>query len=551
MSFPIQMRPDFIPPSVTNPINLPVTAANTSPYLPLPRGDGQFSNQVAGTTPQRDIDLQLAQMANDSYDLGGPDGLTGTHSERDLAAAGWHRLQPEGDHLVDTNGNVIRIDPKSLESNSGFRAAIYQNPQGQYVVAFAGTNPKEMGDLKADATQAFGMDTKQYNQAIALAKEAEIEFGNGNVVFTGHSLGGGLASAAALSVNASAVTFNAAGLSNETLRNLDLNPNAARSDLADSGQVRRYVVNGDPLTLAQQDVPSLPIPFLPPLSPPDAVGHELRIQAPAGTTPVIGAHGGSGNNTTYVEALKQNTPYEPVNPLDGTPAGLAIDTWQNVSEFNFNTLGSTIDAVTGLASDAVNVGKDTFGQIKDVVATDYANGDYVEGTVSILGDVVDGGLDLAGDTVSGAVSLAGDTVQNATDFGGSLIRDLGEFTGLQKPADAVAGFVESTGSTLSDWADTGGKAIEWGADKLGDGAEWLLDKTGDGAQWLTDKTVDGLAWTGEKIVDGAVWTGGKIVDGAAWTGGKIVDGAAWTGGKIVDGASWVGDKVSKAMPWNW
>src|SRR3546814_3860489 len=114
-----------------------------------------------------------------------------------------------------------------------------------------------------------------------------------------------------------------------------------------------------------------------------------------------------------------------------------------------------------LASDAINVGKDTVGQIKDVVATDFANGDYVEGTASILGDVVDGGLDLAGDTASGAVSWAGGTVENATDFTGSLVRDLGEFTGLQKPADAIAGVIESTGSTLSDWADTGGEAIEW------------------------------------------------------------------------------------------
>lgn len=549
MSFQTQMRPDFIPPSVTNPVNLPAPA--NSPYQPLQPGNGQFSGQVAGTAPQQDIDLQLAQMANDSYTLSGPDGVTGTQSEAELEAAGWNRLQPEGDHLVDADGNVINIDPASLESNSGFRAAIYQNDQGQYVVAFAGTNPKEMGDIKADATQAFGMDTRQYNQAIALAKEAEVAFGDGNVVFTGHSLGGGLASAAALAVDASAVTFNAAGLSNQTLRDLGLNPNAARSELADSGQVRRYVVNGDPLTLAQQDIPALPIPFAPPLSPPDAVGHELRIQAPAGTTPIIGAHGGSGDNTTYVEALKQNTPYEPANPLDGTLAGLGIDAFQNFSEFNFNTLGNTIDTVADLAGDAINVGKDTVAQIKDVVATDFADGDYVEGTASILGDVVDGGLDLAGDTASGAVSWAGGTVENATDFTGSLLRDLGEFTGLQKPADAIAGVIESAGSTLSDWADAGGGAIEWATDKLGDGGEWLLDKAGDGAQWLTDKTVEGAIWTGGKIVDGAVWTGEKIVDGVTWTGGKIADGAAWAGGKIADGASWVGDKVSKAMPWNW
>ena len=38
----------------------------------------------------------------------------------------------------------------------------------------------------------------------------------------GHSLGGGLASAAMLATGAPGVTFNAAGLSDNTLRSLDL-----------------------------------------------------------------------------------------------------------------------------------------------------------------------------------------------------------------------------------------------------------------------------------------------------------------------------------------
>ena len=556
MTFPTRLSTDFIPPQQLPPSQQP--AANNPSYQALPQGDGKFSTNVAGTKPQQDIDLQLAEMANDSYDLSGPDGLTGTQSEKDLAAAGWTRLQPEGDHLVDASGNKIAIDPASLEDkSSGFRAAIYQNPQGQYVVAYAGTNPKELPDIGADATQAFGLETKQYNQAISLAKEAEVAFGDGNVVFTGHSLGGGLASAAALAIDASAVTFNAAGVSNETMRSLGLNPNGTRDQVADSGQVRRYVVNGDPLTLAQQDLPVLPIPFVPPLSPPNAVGHELRVQAPAGTTPIIGAHGGSGDGTTYVEALKQNTPYEPVD-LSGTLPGLVADTVQSLGEFNFNTLGSTINAVKDFVGDTVNVVKGTAGDIQDVIHSDYANGDYVEGTVSIAGDVVDGGLDIVGDAASGTISLAGKGVQNAADFGGSVIRDLGDFVGLEKPADAVAGFVENAGGKISDWADAGGKAVAWGLDKVGDGAEWAIDKVGDGAQWVTDKTIEGAKWVGEKTVEGAQWVGEKTVDGAQWVGGKIVDGAVAVkdgvvaGGKaIADGASWVGDKVSKAMPWNW
>lgn len=527
-------------------------AAQAVPQLPQggtpPQGDGQFSSQVAGTQPQPQRDLQFAEMANDSYDL--PDSTThaiGTKSEADLKAAGWTRLQAapgdHPDHMVDANGNRINIDPASLDDPStGFRAAIYQNPQGQYVVAYAGTNPKEFADIKADAGQAFGLETKQYNQAIQLAKKAEVEFGEGNVAFTGHSLGGGLASAAALATNASAVTFNSAGLSNETLRSLDLNPNAARSDVADSGQVRRYVVESDPLTLAQQDLPVVPILNM---SPPNAVGHELRVNLPSGFTPIIGAHGGSGDNTSYVEALRTQTAHEPNDP------GLVLNTVQNLGEFSFNSLGTTIGGVKDVVTDAVNGGKQIAGDIANTIQTDFANGKVVAGTANLVGDVANGVLDTGGKLVSDTLSTAGKEVRNATDTVGQEIRDAGKAIGLEKPAGFIAGLVEGGGNLLSTGVDKVGDFVAWGTDKLGDGVQWTADKLGGAAQWLGEKTVDGAKWVGEKTVEGAQWVGEKTVEGAQWVGQKTVEGAQWVGGKIADGASWVGDKVSKAMPWNW
>jgi len=485
---------------------------NAQPPVPVPTGDGQFSTQVAGTQPQKDTDLKFAEMANDSYDI--PDASThktGTESETDLAAAGWTRLQPsaDGKSLVGADGQQIAINPARLDdTQSGFRAAIYQNPEGKYVIAYAGTNPSEMGDLRADAGQAFGLETKQYNQAIALAKDAEVAFGDGNVAFTGHSLGGGLASAAALATDASAVTFNAAGLSNETLRTLGFNPNDARAELADNGQVRRYVVESDPLTLAQQDIPLLPIVG----SPPNAVGHELRIALPEGVTPVIGAHGGSGDNTSYVDALKQNTPYEPKDK------GFVLDTLQNAGELAFNQLGTTVSTVKEDVTDIIDFGKNTFNDVKDTLTTQYGQGNYVSGTVDAVGDVADNTLDLAGNLAENTISYAGDTVRNATDAGGQLIRDAADGTFLEKPADFVAGLLEGGGNLLSKGTDLLGKGVSWGLDKLGDGVEWGLDKLGDGAQWTVDKVSDGLSWAGDKLSDGA---------------------------------SWVGDKVSKLAPWNW
>lgn len=546
-------------------------AANNPSYLgfahppTVAAGDGRFSGSVAGQPPQTDLDLQLAEMSNDSYTLSGPDGLTGTQSQRDLAAAGWTRLQAQGDHLVDGNGHQVAIDPAMLEDpTSGFRASIYQNPEGRYVVAYAGTNPSEAADIGADAGQAFGLNTTQYNQAIALARKAQGTLGTGNVVFTGHSLGGGLASAAALATNASAVTFNAAGLSNQTLRDLGFNPNAVRDQVADSGQIRRYVVDGDPLTLAQQDLPIVPLIG----SLPNAVGHELRIAAPAGTIPVIGAHGGSGDHTTYVDALKQHSPYMPAGPY-GNDRALASNTIQNLGELNFNVLSSAVQAGAQTYDAASGAIRDTAGDIGNAVTTDYANGKYIAGTSSIAGALVDGSLDVAGDLASGALNFAGDAVQDGTDFAGGVIRDVGDYVGLGKPADAVAGVVEGAGNLVSDGAAATGKALDWATDKLGDGAQWAADKLGDGVQWLGDKTVEGVQWAADKTAQGAQWLGEKTVEGAQWVGDKTVEGAQWVGGKVVDGAvavkdgavavgnaiadgaSWVGDKIGEAMPWNW
>lgn len=60
--------------------------------------------------------------------------------------------------------------------------------------------------------QALGMDIKQYNQAIDLVTKLSKALGAENLVITGHSLGGGLASASSLATGIKAETFNAAGL---------------------------------------------------------------------------------------------------------------------------------------------------------------------------------------------------------------------------------------------------------------------------------------------------------------------------------------------------
>ncbi len=118
--------------------------------------------------------------------------------------------------VTDADIGVLTIDGYTLDSiythDSGLNAALFVGRESS-VLAFSGTSPSSWANWKANFTQAFGGSAAQYNIGIDLA----ISLG-GNVHFTGHSLGGGIASAAAIVTGGSATIFNAAGVHNNTLR---------------------------------------------------------------------------------------------------------------------------------------------------------------------------------------------------------------------------------------------------------------------------------------------------------------------------------------------
>ena len=529
-----------------------------------PVGDGTFASSVRGTAPQRERDLQLAMMSNDAYKSDAP-GATGTQSERELEQAGWRRLRPEGDHLVDAQGNRIPISAADLhDPTTGFDAAIYQNAQGQYVVAYRGTDnwsPGAGGDLTTNAGQGAGLKTEQYQQAVALAQNAEKIFGKGNVVFTGHSLGGGLASAAMLATGAPGVTFNAAGLSDNTIRALQGNPNEVRAAMADNGQIRRYVVDGDLLTTAQQKSEATKgwqqfgITSILGGSLPDAVGHELHVK-PSQTTDKSGLmgpvnlHGGGQDNTSYVEALRENAAYEKSNPLP------VLNALENLPEATVNLLASAGKNVFDLGSEAIGALRETRGEMSAVVKNDLAKGQLIEGSVRLTGQAADAALDITGSAVRQGADFAGDVVMEGSTLVGKFIRNTGKQVGLESGFNKVASFVETAGQGINTLMDKAGDLAGRGLDKLGDGIQWATGKLGDGIQlardatlWAAGKAVDGAKWAAGKAVDGAKWAAGKAVDGAKWAAGKAVDGARWAAGKVADGANWAAGKVAEGAKW--
>lgn len=515
-----------------------------------PKGDGSFAGSAWGTQPQKELDLNLSMMANDVY---GSDAVaeTGTQSEADLAAAGWHRLRAEGDHMVDVHNRSIPIHPDLLNPpDTGFDAAIYQNDQGQYVVAFRGTDDKwrlydDNGqflgpgtDIRANGGQGMGMSIEQYEQAMKVAKVAVDTFGKGNVVFTGHSLGGGLASAAMLKAGVPGVTFNAAGLSDNTLRDLGfVSPNDARQTLAHSGQIRRYNVAGEPLTAAQQypGVGALP----------EAVGYELRVAPPPGCTGLAELHGGGGNGQAYVESLRQGQPvYHPAEP-----AFLLASNMEDTLESGLKGLISVgVNAYEAGYGAGKAVGQ-TGQEIAGIVRNDLGQGNIVQAGVKMAGSVADGALDAGASIAKEGADAAGDLLMESSTLAGNWMRNAARGSMLQAPVNMLAKGVETIGYGVNALVDSAGALAATGMDKLGNVIQWGSEKMADGIQAGKQMLMDGAAWLGNKTVEGLQWAGNKVAEGVEWAGNKVIEGARWASEKAAEGAQWVGDRFSDLGNW--
>ena len=250
------------PPPQATALDVPPAAA-TGAYAPEPSYHPQLASLLAspsnaalpgvrGQDPQS-IDIDLLQLNKDLYFDGGQ-GISGWTplSDAELIAAG--------------------IDPASLvDPSTGLQAAIYRGADGRHALVFAGSN--DLQDWITNARQGLGFDDEQYDQAVALAQKASVAFGDG-LVISGASLGGGLAATAALATDTPAVIFNAAGVHDNTLERLGLDPDTARAD-AGAGLIRRYSIDGEILTGLQEETFGVSAVM------PDAVGHHIVLDDPA------------------------------------------------------------------------------------------------------------------------------------------------------------------------------------------------------------------------------------------------------------------------------
>lgn len=212
-----------------------------------------WADWMSGQSPHRE-DMDLALMSDDVYDV------EGWNQSRTIGN-GWQRVPAS-----DLPAGLTMADFENTDFGNDMRAALYTDGDGHYVLAFAGTD--SFSDGITDAVQATTpVPTAHYEQARSLTEKLHGVYGN-DLVLTGHSLGGSVASYGALATGTSAVTFNSAGLSDSNLERTGRGGD--RQEIAESGQVRAYHVHNDILTATQRSLEAIP----------DAVGSPITIADP-------------------------------------------------------------------------------------------------------------------------------------------------------------------------------------------------------------------------------------------------------------------------------
>ena len=189
--------------------------------------------------------LDFARLASQTYDwddylvvnvaLNVFSGISDIKAQ-DFTTDNYHRIENGGGYIDWIGGE-------------GLDYVLFEEDDGDLVLAFRGTEPLSAVDWVEDIEQAFGQ-SEQYEQAVDLAKELQASVNQYNqdnglqgedaieLSFTGHSLGGGLATAAALATGEDAIVFDAAGLSASTIENLNL-------DVTNATAVTNFNVKGD------------------------------------------------------------------------------------------------------------------------------------------------------------------------------------------------------------------------------------------------------------------------------------------------------------------
>lgn len=124
--------------------------------------------------------------------------------------------QTQIDNLIkEVKGKDYRVVASTNTSASGFAAYAFKTPDNEVVVAARGTQLDQINDLATDAGLALSVETQQHRDMETFVNNLE-RYGYDGYYFTGHSLGGNVATHGAVCINdpskvKGVYTYNAPG----------------------------------------------------------------------------------------------------------------------------------------------------------------------------------------------------------------------------------------------------------------------------------------------------------------------------------------------------
>lgn len=297
----------------------PSGIAPAGPSGPAPTGPpdnsesegSTFDEDIRGTEGQP-VDKDMWELAFHAQGTEHPlHGVPGFGYERPPVPEGYSEV-------TGSDIEALGLDPASFGADAQPQAYLYETPDGGYVVAFQGS--VEGGDWVTNAEQALGFESEQYTAAMELAVEVNDATG-GEVTFTGHSLGGGLASAAGMATGQPAVTFDSSGVHPETaaaaaeLRGGGATAESVTTE-AGQGQMRAYSMSTDGVTTAQEATEL-----------PDAPGTQIVLETPESWQRDVsrGAGAVGGAHVGVAVGLFDGEPFDVIEDArEGAQAGAEV-----------------------------------------------------------------------------------------------------------------------------------------------------------------------------------------------------------------------------------
>ncbi|MDR1484080.1 MAG: DUF2974 domain-containing protein [Planctomycetaceae bacterium] len=132
----------------------------------------------------------------------------------------------------------------SQYNSNGFKTQLYHDQHSdKFILGFSGTIPTNINDWRTNFNQFFGKKAEQYIRGIELVNNIREDYID-RVIVTGHSLGGGIATVAAIARQLKCITFNPPAIHKNTLKQFEpINYTNINK------QISRFVVAGEILDL--------------------------------------------------------------------------------------------------------------------------------------------------------------------------------------------------------------------------------------------------------------------------------------------------------------